>query len=99
MDTVQTLELIATNEKVRRGRPYIRGTSVTVADVAIVKLYHRQDADGLAAWFDLTLPQVYAALAHYYAHKEEMDAEIREKIREAEALKEKRVGSRDSLLS
>lgn len=82
----------------RSGRPYILGTSVTVADVAIVKIYHGQDADGIAEWFGLTLPQVYAALAYYYDHKAEMDAQICDQIKRAEELKEKRVGSRDSLL-
>lgn len=99
MATVQSIDLIGTDEKVRSGRPYILGTSVTVADVAIVKIYHGQDADGIADWFGLTLPQVYAALAYYYDHKAEMDAQIRDQIKRAEELKEKRVGSRDSLLS
>jgi uncharacterized protein (DUF433 family) len=97
--TIQSIDLIGTDEKVRSGRPYILGTSVTVADVAIVKIYHGQDADGIANWFGLTLPQVYAALAYYYDHKAEMDAQIRDQIKRAEDLKEKRVGSRDSLLS
>lgn len=99
MATIQSIDLIGTDENVRSGRPYILGTSVTVADVAIVKIYHGQDADGIAGWFGLTLPQVYAALAYYYDHKTEMDEQIREQIRRAEELKEKRVGSRDSLLS
>lgn len=99
MATIKSINLIGTDEKVRNGRPYILGTSVTVADVAIVKIYHGQDADGIADWFDLTLPQVYAALAYYYEHKAEMDAQIREQIKRAEELKEKQVGNRGSLLS
>ena len=99
MTTIQSINLIGIDEQVRSGRPYILGTSVTVADVAIVKIYHRQDADGLAAWFGLTLPQVYTALAYYYEHKAEMDAQIRNQIERAEALKEQRVGSSDSILS
>lgn len=96
--TIQSINLIATNEKVRKGRPYIIGTTITVADVAIVKIYHGQDADGIAEWFDLTLPQVYAALAYYYEHKEEMDEQIRAQTQRAKELKEKRVGSKGSLL-
>jgi uncharacterized protein (DUF433 family) len=98
METIQSINLIATNPKVRSGRPYIVGTTVTVADVAIVKIYHGQDADGIAAWFDLTLPQVYAALAYYYAHKDEIDTSIRERQKLAAEMKEKRVGSRHPLL-
>ena len=96
--TVQSINLIATNPHVRGGRPYIIGTSVTVADLAIVKIYHGQDAGGLAAWFGLNLPQVYAALAYYYDHKEELDDQVRVQITQARVLKEKRTGSEDSLL-
>lgn len=39
MRTVQSINLIAVDERVRRGRPYILDTSVTVSDVAIVKIY------------------------------------------------------------
>jgi uncharacterized protein (DUF433 family) len=74
------------------------GTTVTVADIALTKHYHGQDADGLAEWYGLTLPQVYAALSYYYDNKETIDDQIRTLIRRAETLKEKRIGSRHSLL-
>lgn len=96
--TIQSINLIGTSEKVRSGRPYIIGTTVTVADVAIVKIYHGQDADGIAEWFGLTLPQVYAALAYYYEHQAEMDDQIRLQLDYAKELMEKRVGSKRSLL-
>ena len=96
--TIHSINLIASDPKVRSGRPYIVGTTLTVADVAIVKIYHQQDADGIASWFGITLPQVYAALAYYYDHQSEMDEQIHAQIKYAEELKEKRVGSKDSLL-
>lgn len=98
MDVIQSINLIATNPQVRNGRPYIIGTTITVADVAIVKIYHGQDADGIAQWFDLSLPQVYAALAYYYDHKSDMDMAIHNQIKRAEELKANRVRSKDSLL-
>lgn len=94
METIHSINLIATNPKVRNGRPYIVGTTLTVADVAITKIYHGEDADGIAAWYGLSLPQVYAALSYYYDHKSELDEQIRTQIRRAEELKDKRVGSR-----
>lgn len=93
MDTVQSINLIAINPKVRRGRPYIVGTSVTVADVAIAHIYHDQDADGIAGWYKLTLPQVYAALSYYYDHKDAIDEQIRAQIQQARDLAERQVGS------
>jgi uncharacterized protein (DUF433 family) len=98
MLTVQSINLIATDERVRAGRPYVIGTSLTVEDIAIVKIYHGQDADGIAQWFGLSLPQVYAALAYYYEHKEAIDAGIHARIRRAEEMKATRAGSPDSLL-
>ena len=88
MQTVQSINLIAIDERVRRGRPYIMDTSVTVSDVAIVKIYHGQDADGIAEWYGLTLPQVYAALAYYDENRVSSDDDIRAQIRRAEELKE-----------
>lgn len=92
MDVIQSINLIAINPNVRKGRPHIVGTTVTVVDIAIAKIYHFLDADGIAEWYGLSLSQVYAALAYYYDHKEAIDELIREQIRRAEALKAGRVG-------
>jgi uncharacterized protein (DUF433 family) len=73
MDTVQIINAIAVNPAIRNNRAYILGTTVTVADVAIAKLYHSLDGDGIADWYGLTLPQVYTALAYYYDHKGVID--------------------------
>ncbi len=63
-------------------------------------LYHGATPDEIAAWFGVGLAEVHAALAYYYAHKSELDEDIREQIRTAHELKEKGVGQRhDSLLS
>ncbi len=99
MDTIQAIDLIAVNPDLRNGRPYILGTSVTVNDVVIAKLYHGLDADGVADWYGLTLPQTYAALAYYYGHKDELDLQIKNQILHAEQLKEQRIGGKASLLS
>jgi uncharacterized protein (DUF433 family) len=94
METILNIALIASDPQVRSGRPVIAGTTITVADIAIAKIFHGQDADGIAAWYDLSLPQVYAALAYYYDHKAEIDADIKRRDEFADVMKEKRVGSR-----
>lgn len=99
MATVQAINLIAVSPEVRSGRPYLVGTSVTVADVAIAHLYHRLDPDGIAEWYGLALAQVYAALAYYYEHKLELDQQLQAQIRQAEAAKEQRLGGKKPLLS
>jgi hypothetical protein len=63
-------------------------------DVAIAKIFRREDENAIAEGYDLTLSQVYAALSYYYDHKAEIDAEMREEIRQAREYKEQRVGSR-----
>lgn len=95
MNTVQTIDLIAVSPDVRNGRAYLLDTTVTVSDVAIARLHHDQDPDGIADWYGLSLPQVYAALAYYYEHKDDINREIRQQISRAQALKERRVGSQD----
>jgi uncharacterized protein (DUF433 family) len=98
MNTFLAINLIATNPQVRSGRPHVAGTTVTVADVAIAKVFWMMNADAIADYYGLTLPQVYAALAYYYDHKDEIDAGINERRQLAAAMKEKRIGSRHSPL-
>jgi uncharacterized protein (DUF433 family) len=92
MKTVHSIDYIVSDPAVRSGRPIIAGTSLCVADVAIAMNFHQQDADGIADWFGLTLSQVYAALAYYFDHKADIDADIAARAKRAEEYKEKRGG-------
>ena len=98
MNTIQSINLIATNPNIRSGRPHIVGTTITVADIAIAKIYQMLEADDIADYFDLPLAQVHAALAYYYEHKAEIDESIQERRKLAAEMKEKRVGSRHKSL-
>ena len=98
METIQSINLIAINPKIRSGRPFIVGTTITVADIVIAKIYHGLDTDGIADWYSLTLSQVYAALAYYYEHRTAMDEQVRALIKRAESLAEQRPGGEHSLL-
>ena len=86
--TIQSINLITTNPQVRNGRPCIAGTSLEVAVVAIAKIVHGQSPEEIAADYNLSLPQVYAALAYYYEHKDEMDAMIQQRRELSEKIKE-----------
>lgn len=94
MDTLLSINLIATNPQVRNGRPYILGTTLTVADIASAKIYQLLEADGIADYFEIPLQQVYAALSYYYEHKAEIDQDIKQRHELADEMREKRVGSR-----
>ena len=94
INTIQTIDQIATNPRVRSGRPFIVGTSVTITDIAVAKVFMMMEAEEIADYYRLTLPHVYSALAYYYEHKAETDLNIAQRRQLAEEMKENRVGSR-----
>lgn len=55
--------------KIRNGKPRIAGRRITVADIAIAYLRLGQSLEEIAAEYDLTLAEVYAAIAFYYDNK------------------------------
>jgi uncharacterized protein (DUF433 family) len=92
MITVLSIDLIASDPAVRGGRPCIAGTGIRVMDLAAAKVFHYQTPDDLATAYDLSLAQVYAALAYYYDHKAEIDTDIREQSALIQAFKDKQRG-------
>lgn len=57
------------------GKPRIQGHRIAVHDIAVA---HRQGQppEVMARDYSLTLAQIYAALAYYYDHQDEIDGEI-----------------------
>ena len=53
MQTIQSIDLIATNPKVRSGRPCIAGTGLEVSAIVIAHLIHNQTPDEIAADYRL----------------------------------------------
>ena len=86
--TMHSINLITTNPKVRGGRPCIEGTGLEVAVIAIARIIHDRTPEQIAADYEISLAKVHAALSYYYAHKDEIDASIRERRKLAEQLKE-----------
>ena len=86
--TIHSINLIVSNPKVRNGRPYIAGTTITVADIAIAMVYHQLDASGIADYFRIDLEKVHAALAYYYANRDAMDEQIRALIKQGASFAE-----------
>jgi uncharacterized protein (DUF433 family) len=101
METILSINLIATNPNVRGGRPIIAGTRISVSDVVIAVKFHQQSSEEVITndYPHLTLAQVHAALAYYYEHPAAIDAEIADTERQTQELKDKRVGSRHQPLS
>ena len=60
------------------GKPRIAGHRITVQNIAIWHDRLGWSADEIASEYDLELADIYAALAYYFAHREEIDQAIRE---------------------
>lgn len=69
------------------GKPHIVGHRISVQDVAIWHEQMGQSADEIATAYNLTLGEVYAALAYYHDHRAAIDASIRAGAHLAEQLR------------
>src|ERR1035441_6759651 len=68
--------LIARDPALRGGRPPISGTGVSVRVIAMDSNSGLSPEEIAADRPDLSLAQVFAALAYYHANKAEIDADI-----------------------
>ncbi|HEY7154782.1 MAG TPA: DUF433 domain-containing protein [Gemmataceae bacterium] len=68
------------------GKPRIAGHRITVQNIAIWHERLGKSADEIAAEYDLTLADVYAALAYYFDHRVAIDRSIADGEAFAEAL-------------
>ncbi len=71
------------------GKPRIAGRRITVQNIVIWHERMSKSADEIAAEHDLTLADVYAALAYYFDHRPETDRDIEESKAFVEALRRK----------
>ena len=60
------------------GKPRIAGHRITVQDIVLWHERMRKSVDEICAEHDLVLSDVYAALAYYFDHREELDRSIDE---------------------
>jgi len=70
------------------GKPRIDGHRITVQNIAIWHDRLGRSADEIASEYDLELADIYAALAYYFAHREEIDASVRERRAFVEQLRQ-----------
>ncbi len=72
---------------VRGGKPRIANTRIAVADVVLMHLRLGQSLEEIAGRYDLPLAGVYAAMAYYHDHKDEIDGSIEDDQAFAEAFR------------
>ena len=84
MTTVETGSLVTRTQGVKGGRPCIAGTGVEVKRIAGWCRLGMPPEDIAAQYGHLSLDQVHAALAYYYANREAMDADLENEAAEYE---------------
>lgn len=92
MADVVTQHVVAT-PGISGGKPRIVGRRITVQQIAFWHERLGLSADEIASAYDLTLGDVYAALAYYHDHRPTIDAAMREDEALVEELRQ-RVPSR-----
>ncbi len=74
--TVQIASLLVTRPGYRSGRPCLRGTGITVHSVAAAHLLGATTEQMCASNPDLDPSLFHAALAHYFANRAQVEAEL-----------------------
>jgi uncharacterized protein (DUF433 family) len=69
---------IETTPGIAGGKPRIAGRRLTVQDVAFWHEHLGRSADEIAEEHDLTLAEIYTALAYYFEHRTEIDQHLEE---------------------
>lgn len=88
--TTQTLyQHIVQTPDVVGGKPRIANRRITVQNIVIWHDHMGFSVDEIATQYNLTLAEIYAALAYYYDHKAEVDQTMVEREAFAEALRRK----------
>ena len=85
---VNTLdERIVISPDIAGGKPRIAKHRITVQNIVIWHEWMGISADEIATTHDLTLTDIYAALAFYYSNQDEIDASINRSYDFIESLK------------
>ena len=86
---VQTLDAhIVTNLNIRGGKPHIAGHRITVADIVIWHEMKGLLADEIATQHNISLVNVYAALAYYFDNQHLIEISMNDSERFIDILKE-----------
>ena len=80
---------IERTEGICGGKPRISGHRITVQDIVVWHERGGWSVDEIASEYDLSLADVYAALAYYFAHRERIDRSIEESKAFVKEMKEK----------
>ncbi len=84
---ILSIEEIVSDPKVRSGRPVIRGTGIMVMTIVLAHTTgDKLTLEIISKDYGLPLGQVMAAMAYYYLHQQEMDAQFQREKEETDLL-------------
>jgi uncharacterized protein (DUF433 family) len=90
--TVENLaEHIEVTPGIAGGKPRIAGHRITVQNIVIWHEHLGKSADEICAEYDVTLADVYAALAYYFDNRDEIDRSIKESETFVETMRKRNV--------
>jgi uncharacterized protein (DUF433 family) len=84
----QSIEHIVSDPNIVFGKPRIAGTRFSVKDVVIHHFFNRIPLEIIAAKWELPVAGVYAAIAYYYDHREQIDKSIADEDEYVRRMKE-----------
>jgi len=76
------------------GKPRIAGHRITVQDIVVWHERMGRSVDEITSAYDLSLADIYAALAYYFAHRERIDQSIEESKAFVKQMKEQLASGR-----
>lgn len=80
---------IESHPEVCGGKPCIAGRRIRVYDVAVWHEQMKQGVDQISADYSLSPTEIYAALAYYHQHRDEIETQMAEDDRFVEEMKRK----------
>lgn len=86
MATIHPIDTVISDPAIHAGQPIIAGTRLRISDLAASHIYRGLSPEELAVNFALDMGQVHAALAYYFQHKVEIDAQMRADAEKAQKL-------------
>lgn len=78
---------IEINPTIRHGQPRLAGSRITVADLVLMHVKLGQSLFEISEKYHLPLATVYAGMAYYYDHREEINQRIESDVAFAEAFR------------
>jgi uncharacterized protein (DUF433 family) len=85
--TVLALPKIVSTPGTLHGAPRIDGHRIAVADIAVRCVHQGRTPEDVAEAYQISLAKVHAALAYYWDHREEIDADLEADHRAVEEIR------------